>query len=131
MGYYSRFTGRIDIDPPVPWGLIKDSPSYPGPDFDSDARLLIEEDRVDTDEGLMIKRRAIAIVPASEEPFKGYRMEENIQAVVDLTGGVMGLTTFIGHIGATGADGEQWRVKVVDRKAVRFEPAVVWPAESE
>lgn len=133
MGYYARYTGRIDIDPPLPWGLIKDSPLCPGPGFSSDARLVIEEDRVDTDEGLMIKRRAVAIVPASEDAFKGYRMEENIQDIVGLARSAASndYVVFTGHIQAVGEDGAQWRIKVIDGHARRFEPTVVWPAESE
>lgn len=131
MGYYARYTGRIDIDPPLPWKVFKDSPSSPA--GHSDVRLVIEEEWIETDEGVMTKRRAVAIVPASEEPFKGYRMEEDIQDIVGLARSAASndYVVFTGHIEALGEDGAQWRIKVIDGHARRFEPTVVWPAESE
>lgn len=131
MGYLSRYTGRIEIDPPLPWKLFKGSPSHPRPGFRSDVRLVVEVHEVETDEGLMLRQRAIAVEPASEDSFKGYDMVEHLQAVVDLTDAVMGLTAFTGRIDAVGEDGAQWRIKVVNGRVRRFEPVITWPAESE
>jgi hypothetical protein len=130
MGYYSRYTGRIDIDPPLTRKMFRDSPSYPGKNFRSDVRLLVEVHEVETDEGLMLRERAFAVVPASEDSFQGYDMVEHLQAVVDLADPTVP-TAFTGRIDAVGADGEQWRIKVVDGQVRRFEPIIVWPMDSE
>jgi hypothetical protein len=127
MSTPSRYDGRIDIDPPLPWGLIKDSPSYPGAGLDADVKLVIEEHETDTDDGVIIRRRAVAIVPATDGSFKGYRMVEHIQAIIDAAGP----RTFRGYIEAVSEEGDRWRIAVVDGRAQEFLPTLTWPAECE
>ena len=127
MGTYSRFEGRIEIDPPLPWGLIKGSPSYPGPNFRSDVRLVIEQEEIDTEDGVTLKRRAVAIEPATEDSTKGYYTTQHIQAIVDLAG----LRTFRGYIEARSEEGDLWRVKVVGGVATEVLPVITWPDEGQ
>ena len=127
MGTYSRFTGRIEIDPPLPWGLIKDNPAYPGPNFASDVRLVIEQNEIDTEDGVVIRRRAVAIEPATEGSTKGYYTTQHIQSIVDLAG----LRTFRGHIEAISEEGDRWRVKVVGHYAIEVQPVITWPDEDQ
>jgi hypothetical protein len=127
MGTYSRFTGRIEIDPPLPWGLIKDSPSYPGSNFRSDVRLVIEQNEIDTEEGVTIRRRAVAIEPATEDSTKGYYTTQHVQAIVDLAG----LRTFRGYIEAISEEGDRWRVKVAGGIAIEVVPTITWPDEDQ
>ncbi len=131
MGTLSRYDGRIDIDPPLPWSLIKDSPSYARAGFNSDVRLVIEQDEIDTEDGFTIKRRAVAIVPASEDSFKGYDMVAHVQAVVDLAREGGHDAKFSGYIEAVSEEGDRWRIAVVHGQAREFLPTLTWPAECE
>lgn len=130
MGYEARYTGSIEISPPLPWNLIKDHPVLPryGSGYGNrDVRLVVETEQFDTDEGVLTKRRAVAVEPAMEDRFKGYDMQAHLQEVVDIAPG----RTFTGRIDATGEDGSQWRFKVVDGTVQRFEPVLVWPEGAE
>ena len=127
MGTLSRYDGRIDIDPPLPLGLIKGSGALVGLDQGWDVKLVIEENTVDTDDGVIVRRRAVAIEPATDGGFKGYNMVAHVQAVVDLAG----LRTFRGHIEAVSEEGDRWRIAVVDGRAQEFLPTLTWPAECD
>jgi uncharacterized protein DUF6205 len=135
MGYYARYTGSIEISPPLPWNLIKDHPALPAdPTYrgsatggDRDVRLVVETELIDTEDGTLTKKRAVAVEPATDDAFKGYEMQAHLQEVVDAAPG----RTFTGHIDATGDDGQQWRFKVVDGTVRRFEPVLVWPEGAE
>jgi hypothetical protein len=130
MGYYTRYTGRIDIDPPLPWHLIKDSPALPESTINTDIKLVIERDEVETEEGTLVRRYAVAIIPSHEDAFRGYDMVKDVQAVVNRARAAA-VTTFTGRIDAVGEDGERWRIKVVDGQVGEFQPVLVWPPESE
>jgi len=132
MGYYARYTGSIEISPPLPWNLIKDHPALPagiyGGSFgDRDVRLVVETELIDTEDGVLSKQRAVSVEPITEDAFKGYEMQAHLQEVVDAAPG----RTFTGHIDATGEDGQKWRFKVVDGTVQRFEPVLTWPEGAE
>lgn len=128
MGYYSRMDGRIDIDPPLPWMLFKDSPARRGnPRFDSDVALVVEVEAIETEDGVLTKQRAVAVEPTTGDSIKHYYPVEHLQAVVELAPG----RRFTGHLEAVGEDGEHWRVKVIDGVAREIRPVMAWPEDGE
>lgn len=133
MGYTTKFVGEIYIEPPLAWADIKDSPFLPENakrrgELGRDLKFRIETSERDTDEGTLTVRRAVSLVSTWEDDARGYSIVSHLQEVVDAF-------PTRGYHGRFDAEGEEsadiWRLKVVDRKAVKFEPVIVWPEASE
>lgn len=128
MGYYTTWSGKITIDPPIPWSEMADSP-YRDEDNgnDTDAEIVTNsqyDKATDT-----FTRRGVAIQNRWEDHSKSYDMVENVQAIVDTFGEGR---TFSGCIEADGEEaGDQWRLYVRNGKAVRVKPLILWPVEEE
>lgn len=132
MGYETNMNGEIEIVPPIPWKYVRESVFLPdnarsGDRFNRcDIMFRIEEKRVDRDEGIMVVRSAVALVP-THSTYEGNilaRLQEVIDAFPE--------HEFRGRIDGVGEENEDmWRLKVVDRIATRFTPKLVWPKESE
>lgn len=129
MGYYTRVTGEISIEPPLTWQEFKDSPFLPGGSNDNgnfDVSLRTDEETVDTDEGQLVRKTASVVVPRWDDSFKAYHLIEHVQAVIDAFPG----RTFTGRLECEGEDNtDMWRVVVRDGRAVKVEPRIVWPDE--
>lgn len=129
MGYYTRVTGEISIEPPLTWQEFKDSPFLPGSPNDNtnyDVRLHTDEETVDTDEGQPVRKTANAVLPRWDDSFKAYHLIDHVQAVIDAFPG----HTFTGRLECEGEDNtDMWRVVVRDGRAVKVEPRIVWPDE--
>lgn len=123
MGYNTRFSGEILIDPPLTWAEIRRGPGL------QDLRLRLVEDVQDTEDGRVTKVTAVAVAPLTTDAYSGYAIEAELQALVDAHGASH---QFLGYISADGADaGDMWRHSVVDAKAVRITPRIVWPDGGE
>ncbi|MFV2172270.1 DUF6205 family protein [Actinomadura sp. LOL_016] len=118
MAYNSRHTGHITIAPPLTWAEIKKGPGL------QDVRLVLDEDVTDTDEGRATRITCAAIAPLTGDRFAGYRILEELQALIDVHGRTH---TFAGHIEAVGEDGGRSRYQVDGAKAVQVQPRIVWP----
>lgn len=130
MGYNTSFTGEITITPPLPWSAINDSPYLPGEAWDNgmDAKFKVAEETVDTDEGTLIRREAVAVVPVTDDAYKGYDIVDTLQGIVDAHPG----HTFGGYIRAEGEEaGDIWRLAVVDGRATKVTPRIIWPDGTE
>lgn len=131
MGYTTRFIGQIDIEPPIPWGQIKDSPFLPDNAKKRDGRdlmFVIDEERVDTEQGMLVVRSAVGLVSTWEDEARGYNIVEHLQEAVSVHGGYR----FVGRIDCEGEDaGDLWRLCVKDGSAVRVQPRIVWPDDEE
>lgn len=133
MGYASRYTGEIRIDPPLSWWSIRDSEYVPGRNgrTASCVRFNIVETTEDTDDGVLLKRSAIGIMVCPEE-HSHYEVERCVNEIV--TGYE---ANFSGFLEGIGEDGERWRIAVVDRGDLdgvhveRFEPVITWPIEAQ
>lgn len=131
MGYYTRVTGEIRIEPPLTWQEFKDSRFLPGSPNDNgnyDVRLCVDEETVDTDEGQLVRKTASVVLPRWDDSFKAYNLVEHVQAVIDAFPG----HTFSGRLECEGEDNtDMWRVVVRNGHAVKVEPRIVWPDEDE
>ncbi|WP_431781768.1 DUF6205 family protein [Streptomyces chumphonensis] len=127
MGYYTTVEGEITITPPLTWAELKDSPfgRNPNPAL-RDVTLVIAEEKVDTDEGPLLRRTGTALVPTYADGYKAYHLVEHVQEAIDAFPG----HTFAGRLDCSGADaGDMWRVVVRDGRAVEVRPRIVWPDE--
>jgi uncharacterized protein DUF6205 len=127
MGYVTRFTGEIVIVPPIPWGKIQNSPFLPDSAKARDGRDLkfrIQEEAVDTDEGRLYRRSAVALVSTWDDDARGYDIVEHLQEAVD----AFPAHEFSGRLDCEGEEtGDLWRLEVHDRRAVKVRPRIVWP----
>ncbi|MBD3004797.1 hypothetical protein IEJ02_11920 [Streptomyces sp. 5-10] len=84
---------------------------------------------MDTKDGELIKRTASEIIPSWSDAYKAYHIEEHLQQIVDLYPG----RTFTGYLEGvgeyTGYEPDLWRLAVVNGKAVKFKPEILWPEE--
>lgn len=132
MGYLTHVTGEITLDPPLPWKVIKDSlflnrqpNGYP----ERDVRFDLAVEQVETDDGLLTRRTAVAIVPAYEDGFRAYNIEDHLaELVADLPLG----TKVGGYLQGEGEkSGDLWRLYVLpdgDRlRVVKVTVQLVWP----
>lgn len=129
MGYYTTYTGEITITPPLTWAEIKDSPFLPNDAFNiRDLKFEVTREDRDTAEGTLIRREAIAVVPLTDDTYKGYDVVEHLQEILDAFPG----HEFTGSIRAEGEEaGDIWRLDVVDGRAVKVKPRIVWPDGTE
>jgi len=118
MGYYTRYSGEIHIEPPLTWTEAKSGPGL------QDLRLRTVEHGFQTDEGRSVTVTASAVMPLTDQPYKGYDIIEELQALVDAHGK---RHEFIGHIEALGEQPyDMWRLMVKGGKAVKVKPRIVW-----
>ena len=130
MGTESRFTGEIRITPPIPWPQVKDTPFNPmSPEvnrWNVDVKFETENITVDTEDGQLIRRRAVAIVPLTAERYKGYDILSHLGSIAAVYGAQH---TFSGYIERQAETGELMRYAIVGGVAREYEPEIVWPEE--
>ncbi|MCX5066738.1 hypothetical protein OOJ91_12865 [Micromonospora lupini] len=129
MSYFVSITGEIEIVPPIPWGQIRDSVFLPDKArHHKDAKFRIEEQEVETDEGVLNMRSATALLSTWGDEAQGRHLVKDVQEVIDAYPG----HEFIGRLDCSGErPGDLWRVEIHGRRAVRVEPRIVWPDGSE
>jgi hypothetical protein len=123
MGYNTSVDGEIRIEPPLAWREFKDSP-FAG--HDKDVTFSVEEETVATDDGPLIRKTAVALVPTWEDSYKAYHLVEHVQEAID----AFPDRTFTGRLECEGEENTDiWRVVVRGRRAVKVTPRIVWPDE--
>lgn len=125
MGYYSRYTGSIDITPPINASDITDTsfiPSSSGLGFGPLGRdVMLTPSGSDID---FPGSSYAAIAPIMKDEYKGYNMAEDIQKIVDTYGKGR---SFTGFIQAEGEEaGDIRRYSVIDGKVVVETAVTIW-----
>lgn len=132
MGYYTNYSDEIAIEPPLSWAELQEVPQFCVGDYgysDRDVKLRVVDEKVNTSEGLLIKRTATHIEPSSEDSYKGYSIVEHVQELVDKFGKSH---AFTGYINAEGEEaGDLWRLYVIEGNATKVEPEIIWPVVPE
>lgn len=124
MGYGTKIRGRLSINPPLPWNLVKDSKLLPGPKHEADLELVISE--LPYGEGFI--RMAVGLEDPVGESFSRYSLVEDLQKFVSQYPD----HEFHGRLEMEGEEaGDLWRLKVIDGQVRRFDPQMIWPPESE
>jgi hypothetical protein len=134
MSNPTHITGRITITPPLPWKEIKDSPylkantreqrryNYP------DALLEVDERTVQTDEGELVRREAVAVIPDEGADASARTLIQDLQAIIDANPG----HEFTGRFDCEGEENADiWRAVIRNRRVVRVSAMIVWPEGSE
>lgn len=126
MSYTTHVTGEFAIEPPLTWPEIKDSPFASDDWRDSDLLLRVDEEQVNTDDGLLIRCTASALVMREIDEYNARNLITQVQAAVDAFPG----HTFTGRLDCEGEENtDMWRVVVRDGRAVKVTPRIVWPDE--
>jgi hypothetical protein len=132
MGYETRVTGMINIEPPLPYGQIKASPFRV---HNRDTVLAFEEDhRVeDTDEGTLSKVTAVGIRARDESLDKHYGVDIELTKIVEAYPG----HRFTGELVICGVEpGDISRLRVeygagpgrgMVNKVVKEKATLTWP----
>lgn len=132
MGYTSYLSEEITIDPPIPWADLHDSPFIRTSDRREYERLVwlrMEEQDVETDEGTLTHKRAVAIRPSTADELRARGLVDEVQEIVNAHGRGR---AFTGYILVTGEESPDiWRVAVEDGQAVEVRPKIVWPDGTE
>jgi hypothetical protein len=125
MGYSARVDGELEIVPPLPWKYLKDNPYYLTDPKYYDMRIEVDEEKVDTPEGELVRRKGISVGYGSTvTDIRAYVVMNDVAEVLKhLPEG----TTLKGWLDCIGEDGAIWRIAVQDGRAVKVEPEIVWP----
>lgn len=81
MGYDSRLSGHLAIDPPLPWTAVKNSPLYG--DESRILRYQVKAEFFPQDNGdELVRRTAVGVEPATADQVTAYSLEEDLAAFV-------------------------------------------------
>jgi hypothetical protein len=132
MSYETTLTGEIQINPPLAWRDVQDSVfleiNAQHSKTGRQLRFVIEKKQVETNEGTLIRKEAVALVPTHSNWGSPATMQKHLQELVD----AFPERIYTGRIDAEGEDnGDMWRLKVVNEVARVFLPKIVWEKESE
>jgi hypothetical protein len=126
MSYITHVAGEFTITPPLTWPEFHDSPFASDDWRDTDLVLRVDEEQVNTDDGLLIRRTASALVMREIDEYNARNLIQQVQAAIDAFPG----HTFTGRLDCEGEENTDiWRVVVRDGRAVKVEPRIVWPDE--
>lgn len=121
MGYYSRLSGEIQIDPPLRWSEIKDSRFLPI-NADLVYRLTVECGEDDNGERTVV--RAVAIKPATDQAWK----HDDIPALLAEIVAEHPDRRYAGHLIRIGEEqGDVERYRVQDGQVVSEQARIAWP----
>ncbi len=129
MGYYSRISGAISIEPALAWAEYRRHAAFlSAPDNYASVVLRTHEEPREAEGGVMLIRWADGIVPATDESIKAYDAEDEVQAIVSA---FRSGHTFSGYLEVSGEDqGDLSRLYVRGGRVVRVTPTVTWPVEA-
>jgi len=130
MGYETRVTGMITVDPPFTAPEIRHIKTL---GIHGDVKLRIAEQSADTEYGEMISRTGKGIIPAHEGAWSYYYLAEDITKIIDGVAGLAGAPDhrYGGHLKCVGEDGDISRVVIRDGTVVAETPKLLWPDGTE
>jgi hypothetical protein len=121
MGYYTRFSGEITIDPPLHRAQFDETKWAAEDDRFRNVKFVIEG-RLD-EAGVMVPV-ATGVVPAHEDAYKGYTMLEELRELV----AKFPEHAFVGELRGEGEESGDIRRYVVRDGAVdEWQASLTWP----
>ncbi|WP_242892632.1 DUF6205 family protein [Actinomadura litoris] len=127
MSYITDLSGAITITPALTWQELKRRPHL------RSLRLLLDEERTDTDEGYAARVTASVVTAHYEDGGKGrtYNGAGPLGDLQSLLGAYGETHEFTGCITCEGEDpGDLWRLTVRGGRVAREEARIVWPGDS-
>jgi len=120
----SRYQGEVRIDPPLNWAAIKKASQLPLLMHGYEVKLVIKDDEKETDEGVVSVKTCSSIIPMTEKPYAGYKVQDALQQIID----AFPDRTFSGYFEATLEDAS-WMCRYVisGRKVEQIFPDIHWP----
>jgi hypothetical protein len=129
MSYTTRVEGQFAITPALTWPEFKDSKFAPDnikDSWDPSLVLHIVEEPVDTPEGPLLKRTAVALVMREIDEYNARDLLKEVQQAVDAFPG----HEWSGRLECEGAENtDMWRVVIRDGRALKVEPVITWPED--
>lgn len=126
MSYVTCATGEFRITPPLTWREMKDSPFLPNGTSSRDLVLRVDEETVDGDDGVLIRRTASALVMREIDEYRAYDLLDHVQQAVAAFPG----HEWSGRLECEGEDNsDMWRVVIRNGRAVKVQPRIIWPDE--
>lgn len=129
MSYTTHVRGEFAINPPLAWSEFNESKFTPDnveKNHTPSLILRVNEERVDTEDGVFFRRTATALVMREIDEYRERGLVDEVQSAIDSFPG----HTFTGRLECEGEENTDiWRVVVRDGQAVRIEPRIVWPDE--
>lgn len=129
MGYTTHVTGEFAIEPPLTFAEFKDSKFAPDNvenSYTPSLILRVNEERVDTEDGVFFRRTATALVMREIDEYRERGLIAEVQSAIDAFPG----HTFTGRLECEGDENTDiWRVVVRDGRAIKVTPRIVWPDE--
>lgn len=122
MGYTTNGTGWIDIDPPVPASVMAD--------VDTGCLACpVMELRADRDDGSYLVMPVVyRIQPGSEDDWRAYGVEDDLDRILDHLIKVRPDVTYRGYIWGEGEEqGDVWRISIDDDTVVFERATIRWP----
>jgi hypothetical protein len=135
MGYSADISGEIQIVPTITRVEFANSPHYRAVRdwaYGNDLCFEVVETTTATNEGVLTKRQAVAIVCGGDER-RGNDILEELEAIAKAHGQGDQGRMFVGRLDVRWPDIEssERRYKIVDGHAVEYAPSVLWPNASE
>lgn len=130
MGYTTSFDGEFTIVPPLTWAETKASPfeEERAKSRNVDVKIRVEETECETDDGIVIHRAGVALLPTWDEEMRGYNIVEHVQRFLDEHPD----HTLSGRLDCRGEGaGDLWRLEIHDGRAVKVQPRIIWPDGTE
>jgi hypothetical protein len=125
MGYLSSVTGEVAITPPLSAVEVRESPFRPDVEERKDVVLRVEQEVIETDDGTVTRMYGTAVVPAWDESYKAYSLEEHLAELIRLHGHGH---AFAGVLLVDGSDqGDVWRLVVDDHQVTKETARLSWP----
>lgn len=129
MGYTTHVTGEFAITPPLAWSEFNESkfaPENVENSYTPSLILRVDEERVDTEDGVFFRRTATALVMREIDEYRARNLLKEVQEAVDSFPG----HTFTGRLECEGEENTDiWRVVIRNGRATKVEPRIVWPDE--
>jgi hypothetical protein len=126
--------GEITFDPPISWVEIRDLgvrfvKGSGDKEYDRLLWLEVEEEEAEVDDGTLLRKRGVRFRISEYDALNAGCLYEEVENILKtFTLGAKGVRTFKGEILVLGErQGDIWRVRIVDNKAVEERVSITWP----
>jgi hypothetical protein len=126
--------GEITFDPPISWVEIRDLgvrfvKGSGDKEYDRLLWLEVEEEEAEVDDGTLLRKRGVRFRVSEYDALNAGCLYEEVENILKtFTLGAKGVRIFKGEILVLGErQGDIWRVRIVDNKAVEERVSITWP----
>jgi hypothetical protein len=126
--------GEITFDPPISWVEIRDLgvrfvKGSGDKEYDRLLWLEVEEEEAEVDDGTLLRKRGVRFRISEYDALNAGCLYEEVENILKtFTLGAKGVRIFKGEILVLGErQGDIWRVRIVDNKAVEERVSITWP----